>query len=121
MREVEVRKVSVNEFKNLVTYVILPDNRYVNLDINLVRQHGLEKLLQEFLDVSISNKRLPVVYDNRVVGTLPASFDLQFAKSKSFLYDFRPGDFMLKDNTWIASNSLGPGDLDCVAEFQRNA
>ena len=121
MREVEVRRVKTNEFDNTVTYVVLPDNHYIDLDIDIVKEHGLEKILLDCLNIAVSKRRLPVVYEGRIVGTLPASFDMRFAKSKSFLYDFRPGDFTLQDDKWLASSSLGLGDLDCVVEFQRNA
>jgi hypothetical protein len=37
--------------------------------------------------------------------------------SRNFLYDPRPGDFKRTAEGWIASGTLGPGDLEAVPGF----
>src|SRR5262249_13657146 len=60
---------------------------------------------------------VPVIQDGRRVGTVPPSFDPGDIRSTSFLYTPRPGDFRREGDAWIASDSLGPGDLEAVPGF----
>lgn len=64
--------------------------------------------------------RLPVIQYSKVIGSFPAGFNISYAKSKSFMYDIRRGDFILENNKWIVHKSLGASDVDCVEGFIRN-
>ena len=66
-----------------------------------------------------STKPLPVMQRGRQVGTVPPSFNPNRIMSTSFLYSPRPGDFTWIDDSWVASPSLGPGDLESVPGFVR--
>lgn len=61
--------------------------------------------------------RVDVIQCGRKVGTVPPTFDPARIKSKSFLYDPRPGDFRWDGVAWVASMVLGPGDLEAVPGF----
>jgi len=60
---------------------------------------------------------MEVVQDGRVVGTVSASFSPYFARSKSMLFDVRPGDFKEIDGKIHASKMLGYGDLLSLEGF----
>lgn len=62
-------------------------------------------------------ERVPVIQDGRQVGSVPPSFDPTAIRSTNWLYDPRPGDFRREGDTWIASRTLGPGDLEAVPGF----
>lgn len=66
------------------------------------------------------DKRLPVIQYDKVIGSFPAGFNLRFAKSNSFMYDIRSGDFTLENGKWICAKILGASDVDCVDGFIRN-
>lgn len=51
------------------------------------------------------------------IGSVPPTFDPARIKSTNWLYDPRPGDFKLEDETWVASYTLGPGDLEAIPGF----
>lgn len=76
-------------------------------------------VLHEAPSPTVAPRRLPVFQQDRMVGSLPSDFAPDAIRSKTFLYDPRPGDFRRQGDTWIASNMLGPGDLDAVPEFRR--
>lgn len=64
------------------------------------------------------NMRVPVYQRGRLIGSLPYSFHTATFKSKSFLYDQRPGDFKrTRDGGWEVANSMGPGDLEAIPGF----
>lgn len=64
--------------------------------------------------------RMPVVRYGEVIGSFPAGFNPRFARSNSFMYDIRQGDFTLENGKWTVANSLGAGDVDCVIGFIRD-
>jgi len=64
--------------------------------------------------------RVDVMQYGQRVGTVPADFEPYSIKSTTFLYDPRPGDFRRQNGVWVASKTLGPGDLDAVPGFQRS-
>lgn len=63
--------------------------------------------------------RIPVEQDGAIVGTVPADFDPLTARSRSWIYDVRPGDFKRVGDKVIANKMLGQGDLDCLDGFKR--
>lgn len=62
-------------------------------------------------------ERVPVMQGGQQIGTVPPSFDPTKIKSASFWYEPRRGDFVLDGETWVASRTLGPGDLEAVPGF----
>jgi len=52
-----------------------------------------------------------------MVGTVDATFDPDHVRSMSKMYTTRPGDFVRGEKCFIASPSLGYGDLIAVLEF----
>lgn len=61
--------------------------------------------------------RVPVLQNGQQIGTVPPSFDPLKIKSTSFWYEPRAGDFVLDGDAWVASRTLGPGDLEAVPGF----
>lgn len=64
---------------------------------------------------------IPVMQDGHQIGWLPRDFnpDPRYIKSRSVLYDPRPGDFTRVDETWVVGRTLGGGDLEAVDGFVR--
>ena len=94
----------------------LPDGRYASFDAGTVERVGLHQLLRD-AGVDLDFTPVPVHQGGRTVGTLPACFCPTAFKSKSWLYEPRPGDFRKDGNIWLASPGLGPGDLEAVPGF----
>lgn len=65
----------------------------------------------------VPESRLPVTQRGRVVGSLPSDFAPSRARSNTFLYDVRPGDFRIEGETIVADPMLGPGDLYAIPGF----
>lgn len=107
-----------DEMRGVVTYE-LPDGRYAQFDVRAVREYGIAKLLRAE-GYEPPTGRVAVMQYGRRVGTVPADFEPMAIKSRSFLYDPRPGDFRREGDAWIVSRTLGAGDLDMVPEFQRD-
>jgi hypothetical protein len=105
----------IDEMRGTVTYD-LGNGRYATFDTRIVREVGLATLLQDY-DIEMPTERLPVIHHGRRVGTMAPDFDPVTARSISFMYDVRPGDFRREGDTWVAGRTLGPGDLECVAGF----
>jgi hypothetical protein len=103
--------------RNTVTYE-LPDGRYATFDAHAVERYGLAALLREY-DVEMPTKRVPVFQYGRRIGTLPPDFDPRFARSNSFMYDVRPGDFTREADAWVVGRTMGASDVDCVIGFIR--
>lgn len=108
-----------DEMQRRVTYELSNGYR-VHFDLKAVEEFGAEHLIQGMgLGHLLPSARVPVWQDGREIGTVPGTFDPLNIKSKSFLYDVRPGDFRydLENNRWIANRTLGPGDLESVPGF----
>lgn len=100
----------------------LPGGRRIGLDRRAVRQFGAAELIREYginpFAPGEEGQRLPVYQGERKIGSLPAAFDPEVAKSGSALFDIRPGDFRREADRWIACRSLGPGDIGALSEFR---
>lgn len=89
-----------------------------------VRRYGAEAMVREmgYSDL-LSKERVPVFFHGRIFGTLPGNFDHRNIKTGGgwggFLYAPREGDFERKDDGWHAAGTLGPGDVEAIAGFQR--
>lgn len=79
---------------------------------------GAELLRRAGLGHLIPTERAVVMWAGRKAGTLPPNFDPMGIKSKNWLYDPRPGDFIREGDHWVASSKLGPGDLESVPGFR---
>lgn len=107
-----------DEMRGRVTYD-LPDGKRIQFDARAVRDYGIAELLRAHgYEPPIG--RVDVMQYGRRIGTVPADFEPFSIKSQTFLYDPRPGDFRREGNAWIASKSLGPGDLDAIPGFTRD-
>ena len=105
-----------DEMMGTVTYRI-GDGRYLTVSVDDVRRHGLTAVLQMY-GVEIPTERVPVYLDDgRKIGSVPALFDPLNICSHSFLYEPRPNDFRRVGDRWIASRTLGPGDLSAIDGF----
>lgn len=105
-------------FDGSVTFE-LSDKRCLKVDRRAFEQLGVEGCLSEYgLEDEIPTGRVAVKRNGVVIGTVPATFDPTTIKSRSFLYDPRPGDFRMVDGEWIASPTLGGGDFKCIVGFE---
>lgn len=109
----------LDEMRGTVTYDI-GNGRYATFDARTVQKYGLAKLM-EAEGVEMPTERVPVIQHGRRIGTMPADFDPTFARSVSFMYDVRPGDFTRTDEGWVVGRTMGASDVDCVAGFIRDA
>lgn len=106
-----------DQWRGVVTYE-MPDGTRLRVEEKMVRERGLAQIMRDH-GFTAPAGRVDVYQDDRRVGTLPADFDPLSARSRSALYCVRPGDFRREDDRWVASRSLGPGDLDAVVGFSR--
>lgn len=105
------------EMRGIVTYE-LSDGQRIDLDRYAVEKYGAEELIKASgYKHLLPTKRVTVMQSGRKVGTLPPTFDPMSAKSTSFWYDMRAGDFVREGDVWIANRMLGPGDLEAVPGF----
>lgn len=108
-----------DEMNGVVTYR-LPGNRMIKFDKRQLREYGLAKLLEAHdLGHLIGKERIKVMHHECMVGSVPADFEPCAIKSRTVFYDVRPGDFRRDGDVWVASRTLGPGDLDAVVGFVR--
>lgn len=114
MRKIESLE---DEMCDLVTYE-LGDGQRISLSARVVRGYGIEAVLQgtPYAD-DLPTERVAVKQWGRVIGTVPGAFDPTLAKSKSFFYDFRRGDFVRDGDSWKAAHNMGPGDFEAVPGF----
>lgn len=106
-----------DEMKDRATYELEPGRR-VTLCGSDLRELGLAECLKRVgVDLGDPAKRVPVFQSGEQVGTVPGDFDPLFIKSTSFMYEARPGDFVLDNDTWIANKMLGFGDLGAIRGF----
>jgi hypothetical protein len=108
-----------DEMRGTVTYDI-GNGRYATFDARAVERYGLAALLREY-GAEMPTERVPVFQYGRRIGTMPPDFDPAFARSNSFMYDLRPGDFTRTDEGWVVGRTMGASDVDCVAGFIRDA
>lgn len=115
-----MRKIEsiADEMRGVVTYEFKGGKRIV-LDAPAVRSFGVAEILRaRGYESLIQTERVAVMQHGRKVGTVPPDFEPSFIKSQSFLYDYRPGDFVRDGDVWVAANMLGPGDLYAVPGFE---
>lgn len=106
-----------DRMRGIVTYE-LGDGRRIALDECAVRNYGAATLIREYVgEDAIPKGRSSVFQRGNLVGTVPATFDPLSMRSRSFMYDVRPGDFVRSERGWEASKMLGPGDLSAVPGF----
>jgi len=109
-----------DQMRGVVTYE-LANGRYATFDARAVQEYGIAKLLDSIGEGhQVPTERLPVIQDGRRIGTMPPDFDPASARSTSFLYDVRPGDFRREGDTWVVGKTMGGGDVDCVVGFIRD-
>lgn len=104
--------------RGTVTYD-LGDGRYATFDARAVERYGLATLMRHE-GIDMPTERVPVFQYGRRIGTLPPDFDPTFARSVSFMYDPRPGDFTRNADGWVVGRTMGASDVDCVAGFIRD-
>lgn len=110
-----------DQMNGVVTYA-LSNGQRARFSAQAVAELGAAECMRRIgLAHLIPKERVPVFWCGRRIGTMAPDFDPAAIKSKSFLYDPRPGDFERDGDRWLAAQSLGPGDLDCVPGFQRDA
>jgi hypothetical protein len=81
-------------------------------------------------------RALPIFWRDKQVGTVAvpdsfrppmssvelAAFSAVCLRSRSWLFDIRPGDFTVEERdgsfVLLASSRLGPGDIGCLAGFE---
>lgn len=106
-----------DDMRDIATYE-LSDGQRVSIDARVVREVGAATILREHgYGHLLPTDRLPVTQSGRAVGTVSPDFDPAFIKSKSFLYDPRPGDFVRGGKGWKAAATLGPGDFEMIPGF----
>lgn len=115
-----MRQIADDYAKGTVTYE-LSDGQWITLDARAVREYGAARMLRDSgYGHLLPTARVTVMQEGRRVGTLPPDFDPMSVKSASWLYDPRPGDFKREGDVWIASRTLGPGDLEAVPGFLKS-
>jgi hypothetical protein len=103
-----------DQMRGVATYEF-EDGRRIQLDARAVQEHGAAAILRGMgYGNLVPTGRVTVMQDGLRVGTVPADFDPAAIKSRSVMYDLRPGDFRREGRVWVASSSLGPGDLQAV-------
>lgn len=105
--------------RGTVTYE-LGDGRWATFDARAVQTFGLARLMEAY-GVEMPTERVPVIQYGRRIGTMPPDFDPAFARSISFMYDPRPGDFTREGNAWVVGRTMGASDVDCVVGFIRDS
>lgn len=112
-----MRQVSIDPLSLTVTYE-LADGQHIKLDGRAVREYGAARVLRDAgYGHLLPTERVDVMQDGRRVGTVPGTFDPFSIKSTSYFYSVREGDFKREGDVWIASRTLGPGDLEAVPGF----
>lgn len=106
-----------DDMRRIATYELANGQR-IALDAMAVQEFGAERLIRDMgYGHLLPTERLPVMQSGRRVGSVPPMFDPISIKSNTFLYDPRPGDFVRDGDVWIASSTLGTGDLEAVPGF----
>lgn len=108
---------SIEDQMNRVMTFELDDGRLIRLDARDVELHGAAKLIASMGIEVNKGKPVPVFQDGQMVGTVPFDFEPALIKSKSILYEPRPGDFKRTKKGWEATIYLGQGDLMSIPGF----
>lgn len=112
-----MRRIGENPITGDVAYE-LPNGRWIKFDARALREYGIEALLEAAGERdAIPVGRVDVIQRGKKIGTVPAAFEPSAIKSTSYFYDVRAGDFVRDGDKWIASGTLGPGDLEAVPGF----
>lgn len=109
--------------RRIADYVEWPNRSYVSdkptvpadMSVRITRDQACRKC--NGAGVVMATERIPVIQYGIKVGTVPPDFDPARLRSSHWLYDVRPGDFRREGDTWVASPSLGGGDLEAVPGF----
>jgi hypothetical protein len=92
------------------------DGRYLTVRARDLKTYGLEELMKA-REIAPPTERVDVYHLGKKIGSVPGSFDPLTIRSTSFFYDPRPGDFVREGDKWIASPTLGPGDIEAIDGF----
>lgn len=112
-----MKRIGENPITRVVTYE-LSDGRRIDFDGRALREYGIEALARHAgLSDELPRGRVDVIQHGRKIGTVPAVFEPTAIRSTSWLYDVRQGDFVRDGDAWIASRTLGAGDLEAVPGF----
>lgn len=115
MRRIESIEDQLN---GVVTFELSNGQRFRCCEILVEEIGGAELLRRSGLGHLLPTERVAVMQCGRLIGTLPPDFDPLSIKSRSFLYDPRPGDFRREGDVWVAAPMLGSGDFECIPGFQ---
>lgn len=108
---------SIEDRMNRFMTFELDDGRCVRLDARAVEEFGAAEILTSMGIMVNKGKPVPVYQRGQMVGTVPFDFEPAMIKSKTMLYDPRPGDFRRTKTGWEASPQMGPGDLLAISGF----
>ena len=111
---------SIEDERRRIARYRLPDGKMLAVGIESLELHGLDRILRGAGYGHLLNARMPVVWCGRIIGTLPAAFDSRNIQSASFMYQPRAGDFTRDGDRWIASDTMGLGDLRYVVGFEES-
>lgn len=106
--EDEIRKVSTFRLANGMRLVV---------DDATLEELGLDECMRQ-AGLSVPTERVDVYQRNVRVGTVPACWTPESARSLRRMYTFRPLDFTRGGNGWQACWTMGPGDLGAVEGFR---
>lgn len=111
-----------DQMRDVSTYE-LDDGSRVTITNGVLRNHDAATVLHEMglgPDPAEMPRR-PVYHCGTLVGTLPGSFDPLRVRSRTWLYDPRPGDFVADGDGWRAAPTLGPGDIEAIEGFRSSS
>ena len=109
---------NIEDQMNGVMTFELDDGRRVRLDARAVEIYGAAKIIASMGIEVNKGKPVPVFQDGQMIGTVPFDFEPALIRSRTMLYDPRPGDFRRTKAGWEASRQLGPGDLLAIEGFK---
>ena len=112
MRHIE----SMADKMNGVATFELPSGKRHCVDARMARELGMAGLLR-MAGEDVPTERVPLFQRGEQIGSMAPTFDPIFIRSTNWLYEPRSGDFRRTEVGWIASDKLGPGDLEAVPGF----
>lgn len=111
---------NIYNYANGIVHYRLNDGRIIPLDEAEVRRIGAAEVLrQSGYGDYVPTRRLDVHQNGRKIGSVPPDFDPAMVRTRAWLAESLPGDFHREDDIWVASQALGPRDLDVVPGFKR--